>query len=431
MTFRGILPPIVLSFLTAAGAAELYDRVEAVVGGEPILRSELMDAVGQLRNQPGFGQLDDLALRKKVLNRLIDEKTTLARAETDSVIVDPKDVDQRVEEHVQRVARRQNMTLDQLAGAVRRQMGIDIAAWRERLRKQFSEQMVMQKMQAKYIGEIKLTPKEVERFYAENRDELPVQRQCVRLAHVRVKILPKMSELERARAAAVAAVAELDKGADFATLAARLSDDEATAGSGGDMGFVRHGILDPRLERVAYGLEAGEFSRTPLYTADGYHVVKLLDRRDTEIRPAHILFRVVPGAADTAAFAATADSLRALAKDSASFAALAAERSDDEATKGRGGDLGWFQRADLNSDYAAAIDGLEVGQTSAPVLIDDSWHVFRVQAREAVRVPNLADDWDEIEQYARSQRMQARMQSFVEKWRKEIHVDIRDPELRR
>ena len=133
MTFRGILPPIVLSFLTAAGAAELYDRVEAVVGGEPILRSELMDAVGQLRNQPGFGQLDDLALRKKVLNRLIDEKTTLARAETDSVIVDPKDVDQRVEEHVQRVARRQNMTLDQLAGAVRRQMGIDIAAWRERL----------------------------------------------------------------------------------------------------------------------------------------------------------------------------------------------------------------------------------------------------------------------------------------------------------
>ena len=83
------------------------------------------------------------------------------------------------------------------------------------------------------------------------------------------------------------------------------------------------------------------------------------------------------------------------------------------------------------ADYAAAIDGLEVGQTSAPVLIDDSWHVFRVQAREAVRVPNLADDWDEIEQYARSQRMQARMQSFVEKWRKEIHVDIRDPELRR
>ena len=197
------------------------------------------------------------------------------------------------------------------------------------------------------------------------------------------------------------------------------------------MGFVRHGILDPRLERVAYGLEAGEFSRTPLYTADGYHVVKLLDRRDTEIRPAHILFRVVPGAADTALFAATADSLRALAKDSASFAAIAAERSDDETTKGRGGDLGWFQRADLHSDYAAAIDGLEVGQTSAPVLIDDSWHVFRVQAREAVRVPNLADDWDEIEQYARSQRMQARMQSFVEKWRKEIHVDIRDPELRR
>ena len=425
---RTLLAALLASALS--WSAELYDRVEAVVGSEPILRSELMEAAGQFRSQPGFGQLPDLELRKKVLSELIDEKVLLARAEIDSVTIEPREIDQRVDDHVQRIARRQRMTPDPLAPAVRRPMGIDMTTFRSRLRKQFREQALVQKMRAKYVGEIKLTPKEIERFYAENRADLPPQRQCVRLAHIQVKILPKMEELEKARAGAVAALAELDKGADFAQLAAKLSADASTASSGGDLGFVRRGELDPKFEYVAYGLEPGEWSRAPLYTRAGYHVIKLLDRRDNEIRPAHILFGVVPGPEDTLAFRKVADSLKAAAVDSAAFARLASERSDDEATKAKGGDIGWFQRADLDVDYAPFVESLEPGEIAEPALIDDSWHLFRLSAKSELRELNLSDDWTTVEEYATNHRMQAKMRTFVEKWRREVPIEIRDPELR-
>ena len=430
MTSRRTLSAALLA-AALSWSAELYDRVEAVVGSEPILRSELMEAAGQFRSQPGYGQLNDLELRKKVLSAMIDEKVLLARAEIDSVTIDPKEIDQRVDDHIQRIARRQRMTIDQLAQAVRRQMGIDVSVFRERLRKRFREEALLQKMRAKYIGEVKLTPKEVERFYAENRADLPPQRQCVRISHVQVKILPKMEELERARNGAVAALAELDKGADFAQLAAKLSADASTASSGGDLGFVRRGELDPKFEYVAFGLEPGEWSRAPLYTRAGYHVVKLLDRRDNEIRPAHILFGVVPGPEDTLAFRRVADSLKAAASDSAAFAKIASERSDDEQTRAKGGDLGWFQRADLNIDYAPIVETLKPGEVSDPVLIDDSWHLFRLSAQSELRELNLSDDWATVEEYALDRRTQEKMRTFVEKWRREVPIEIRDPELRR
>ncbi len=412
-------------------AAELYDRVEAVVGTEVILRSELLDAVQVFRTQPGFGQLRDLELRKRVLKQLIDDKVLIARAEIDSIFVTPEELDQQVEDHMTRIARRQRMTMTQLAAAIKQQMGIDMATYRKRLRAQIKEQTIIRKMQRKYVGEVVLTPKEVERFYEEYRDSLPPLRNVVRLAQIQLKILPKVSELEKARNSAVEVLAQLDRGGDFVQLAATRSGDAMTASSGGDLGYVRRGTLDPRLERVAFSLESGEYSRAPVYTRSGYHIVKLLDRRDAEIRPAHILFPVEPSAEDTLTFRILADSLhKVIANDSARFVQQAAEHSDDEVTKRKGGDLGWFLRSELEPLYANAVASLKVGEVSAPMLLEDSWYLIRLVDAADLRPLNLEDDWSQIEQYARSLKMQRKMQEQTEKWHHQVLIEIRDPALR-
>ena len=190
-----------------------------------------------------------------------------------------------------------------------------------------------------------------------------------------------------------------------------------TASSGGDLGYVRRGTLDPRLERVAFSLESGEYSRAPVYTRSGYHIVKLLDRRDAEIRPAHILFPVEPSAEDTLTFRMLADSLhKVIANDSARFVQQAAEHSDDEVTKRKGGDLGWFLRSELEPLYANAVASLKVGEVSAPMLLEDSWYLIRLVDAADLRPLNLEDDWSQIEQYARSLKMQRKMQEQTEKW---------------
>ncbi len=70
----------------------------------------------------------------------------------------------------------------------------------------------------------------------------------------------------------------LDEGADFATLAIRISLDPATRLDGGNLGyFTREGISEP-FGAIAFGLAEGETSE-PFRSAFGWHIMKVEDRR--------------------------------------------------------------------------------------------------------------------------------------------------------
>jgi peptidyl-prolyl cis-trans isomerase NIMA-interacting 1 len=63
------------------------------------------------------------------------------------------------------------------------------------------------------------------------------------------------------------------KGADFAALAAKYSDDEETAQQAGDLGRFARGTKLPRLEQIAFGLKPGQISE-PFETRLGFHILK-------------------------------------------------------------------------------------------------------------------------------------------------------------
>jgi hypothetical protein len=70
-----------------------------------------------------------------------------------------------------------------------------------------------------------------------------------------------------------------------------------------------------------------------------------------------------------------------------SFSQLAAEASEDEATKSRGGDLGFFSRARVAPEFFAEIEKLGAGQTSRPFRSHLGFHIAQVQeTRVAARL---------------------------------------------
>jgi len=77
---------------------------------------------------------------------------------------------------------------------------------------------------------------------------------------------------------------ELIKGANFDSLAKLYSKDPRTAKKGGDLGWLRAGSLDPKLERIVFSLQPGQFS-LPVRTKSGYHIVLLEDRRPLTVKP--------------------------------------------------------------------------------------------------------------------------------------------------
>jgi peptidyl-prolyl cis-trans isomerase C len=75
-------------------------------------------------------------------------------------------------------------------------------------------------------------------------------------------------------------IAQLGSGMDFATLAKRFSSDKASAAKGGDLDwFAPNAMVKPFSDAVAL-LKNGEYTKTPVQTQFGWHVIQLLGTRD-------------------------------------------------------------------------------------------------------------------------------------------------------
>ena len=73
----------------------------------------------------------------------------------------------------------------------------------------------------------------------------------------------------------------LQGGADFSTLARKVSEDQRTAAQGGDMGWMQPQQSFVELEQAAYALQPGELSR-PILAPDGYHIILMKERKQLE-----------------------------------------------------------------------------------------------------------------------------------------------------
>jgi peptidyl-prolyl cis-trans isomerase C len=80
---------------------------------------------------------------------------------------------------------------------------------------------------------------------------------------------------------AKAIIAELDAGGDFEAIAKEKSQDGAAA-QGGDLGYFGKGRMVPEFEQAAFALEVGSYSKEPVKTQFGWHVVKVEDKRNAE-----------------------------------------------------------------------------------------------------------------------------------------------------
>jgi peptidyl-prolyl cis-trans isomerase C len=112
------------------------------------------------------------------------------------------------------------------------------------------------------------TDAEVKARYDKEIAALPKQQE-VKAAHILVK-----TEDE-----AKAIIAKLDKGEDFAKLAKENSQD-SNKDDGGDLGWFGPGRMVPEFEQAAFGLDKGQYTKTPVKTQFGFHVIKVEDKRD-------------------------------------------------------------------------------------------------------------------------------------------------------
>ena len=108
-----------------------------------------------------------------------------------------------------------------------------------------------------------------------------------------------------------------------------------------------------------------------------------LPQRADEVQLAHIVAYPVDPEKDRAAQERMV-AARARIMGGESFETVAQATSDD-LTKIRGGELGWFTPGDLDGDFQAAVDTLELNQLSAPVRSRYGYHLIEVEERDGAR----------------------------------------------
>ncbi len=215
-------------FAAAPGLAQeqTTDRVIAEVNGVAIHESQIDAAYAELPEQ--YRQLPKEALLGPLRERLIDDE--LLRMEAERLKLDE---DARVKREIARAKAR-------VMRAALLEKVIEEASTEERL------QAAYEKMKA--------------------QPDFAVEE--ARISHILLK-----SE-EDARAV----IKELDGGADFAALAKERSEGPSGP-KGGDLGYLKKQALVPEFANVAFALEPGSYTKDPVQTRFGWHVIKLEDKR--------------------------------------------------------------------------------------------------------------------------------------------------------
>lgn len=122
-------------------------------------------------------------------------------------------------------------------------------------------------------GKAAFTEKEAEAYYSSHKDEFK-EGEKVKISHIMVKTEKEANDI----------LGKLKKKESFEKLAKKYSV-APTAKKGGDSGYIERGMVIPEFEKAAFNLKkVGEISSV-FAAASGFHIVKLLGRKDAEAQP--------------------------------------------------------------------------------------------------------------------------------------------------
>ena len=252
----------------AVNAPAGAERIAAVVNDEVI---SLSDVYARIRLALLNAGVQDSAetrqrLTPQILRQLVDERLQLQEAKRLGVSVTPAEID----DAIKRIADQNRMSRSQLEGLLKNQ-GVPVSTLQEQVRALLAWQKVMQR---RIRQEVVVGDEEIDAVMQRIKANIGKPEYLVAEIFLAVDSPDQEDEVRRT---ADRLVEEVRRGGNFAALARQFSH-SAGAASGGDMGWVRSGELNPELDKVLSTMRPGQLS-APVRTATGYHVLLVRDQR--------------------------------------------------------------------------------------------------------------------------------------------------------
>lgn len=225
---RMVLAVALLASTSIAALAQ-NDKVVATVDGAQITEADISLAVSELDQQ--FAQLTPEQKRAAALSAIIEIKIMSNKAKTAGY-----DQDAEFKRKLEFLNQR--------------------ALHAEVIEKEITPAITEEAIKARYEKEIAGQPQVEE----------------VRARHILVKTKEEADEI----------IKQLDAGGDFEAIAKEKSSDTGSGAQGGDLGFFSAGMMVPEFETAAFALDVGAYTKTPVQSQFGFHVIKMEEKRKRE-----------------------------------------------------------------------------------------------------------------------------------------------------
>ena len=302
----------------------VIDEVAWVVGDEAILKSEIEEV-----------RLDALYNRRKfdgdpycvIPEEIAVQKLFLHQAELDSIEVSDSEVVQQLDYQL-------NMYIANIGSMEKMEEYFNKTASqiRETMRENIREGLTVQKMQQKLVGEVKVTPAEVRRYFQQlPQDSIPYIPTKVEVQIITLQPKVPQEEVDDVKRRLREYTERINNGESFAMLARMYSEDLGSARNGGELPFMGRGQLDPAYANVAFNLQDPNKVSKIVESEYGFHIIQLLEKRGERIRTRHILLKPhVPESALLAANARLDSIANDIRNNKFSFESAAAVLSHDK-----------------------------------------------------------------------------------------------------
>ncbi|MEI7499158.1 MAG: peptidylprolyl isomerase [Bacteroidota bacterium] len=383
----------------------IIDGIVAIVGGNPILISDIENQYLQIRSQ---GNIMGTApkLKCQIFENLLFQKLLLHQAQVDSIKVTDEQVELEID-------RRMRYFISQ-AGTPERleeHFGKSLLEIKNELRDVIKESMLTEQEQQKISKDVTITPAEVKTFFRKlPKDSIPLINSEIEIGMIVRQPAIGDEEKQIVKDKLKGFKERFTKGDDFSTLAVLYSEDPGSSKQGGELGMFKRGEMRPEFEAAAFKLKPGEVSDI-VETEDGFHLIQMVERRGEYINVRHILIQPKVSPINLNKAKLSLDSVASQISQKKLTFDMAVIRYSDDPSRISGGLM--INQASGNSKFEAGqvdakiffvIDKLKVGEVSSPVLTNDrgkqDYRIYYLKTRTNPHKANLEEDYARIQQIA-------------------------------
>ena len=310
---------------------------------------------------------------------------------------------------------------------------------REMYREQLYNMEMMEMMKSKLIGDIKVSPSLVRRYYESlPKDSLPFIQEQVEVQIITLEPEVTEEEIERIKSELREYTDRIMSGeTSFSTMALMYSEDPGSARRGGELDFAGRGEFDPAFASVAFNLTDPNKISKIVESEYGFHIIQLMEKRGDRVKVRHILRKPERSADSIKKMLLRLDSISTDIKEGKfTFEEAAGVLSDDKDTRNNYGIMynrntasSQFSLEELPVDVARVIEKLEVGELSQPFawVLDNGktvCAVAKLRSRTEAHLATINDDYETLSMMYRSELGNKRLQDWIKEKQKNTYVRI-------